>query len=62
MRLLRNQTLLAVSVAVGAAYTGIGLVGPVRILYAESPGADYGDRVLAGGLVIRSAGRRPAAP
>ncbi len=39
MRLLRNQTLLAVSVAVGAAYTGIGLVGPVRILYAQSRGA-----------------------
>ncbi len=39
MRLLRNQTLVAVSVAVGAAYTGIGLVGPVRILYAQSRGA-----------------------
>src|SRR5215467_10932892 len=38
-RMLRNRTLLAVSVAVCAAYIGIGLVGPVRILYAESRGA-----------------------
>ncbi len=37
--MLRNRTLVAVSVAVCAAYTGIGLVGPVRVLYAESRGA-----------------------
>src|SRR5258708_8596215 len=37
--MLRNRTFVAVSVAVCAAYIGIGLVGPVRILYAESRGA-----------------------
>ena len=37
--MLRNRTLLAVSLAVGAAYTGIGMVVPVRILYAQSRGA-----------------------
>ncbi len=37
--MLRNRTLLAVSLAVGAAYTGIGMVVPVRVLYAESRGA-----------------------
>ena len=37
--MLRNRTLLAVSLAVCAAYTGIGMVVPVRILYAESRGA-----------------------
>ena len=37
--MLRNRTLLAVSIAVCAAYTGIGMVVPVRILYAESRGA-----------------------
>lgn len=37
--MLRNRTLVAVSVAVCFAYTGIGLVGPVRILYAQSRGA-----------------------
>ncbi|GHP00028.1 MFS transporter [Reticulibacter mediterranei] len=36
---LRNRTLLAVSLAVFAAYVGIGMVAPVRILYAESRGA-----------------------
>jgi len=36
---LRNRTLLAVSLAVFAAYAGIGMVAPVRILYAESRGA-----------------------
>jgi MFS family permease len=30
---------MAVSIAVCAAYTGIGLVGPVRVLYAQSRGA-----------------------
>ena len=35
----RNRTFIAVSVAVCAAYIGIGLVGPVRVLYAESRGA-----------------------
>lgn len=37
--LLRNRTLLAVSFAVCATYTGIGMVVPVRVLYAESRGA-----------------------
>jgi MFS family permease len=37
--MLRNRTLLAVSLAVCAAYTGIGMVGPVRVLYAKSHGA-----------------------
>ncbi|MGZ3668172.1 MAG: MFS transporter [Ktedonobacterales bacterium] len=37
--MLRNRSFVAVSVAVCAAYIGIGLVGPVRILYAESRGA-----------------------
>src|SRR5690349_13403590 len=38
-RMLRNRTLVAVSIAVCAAYMGIGLVGPVRVLYAQSRGA-----------------------
>ncbi len=38
-QVLRNRTLLAVSFAVLAAYIGIGMVAPVRILYAESRGA-----------------------
>ena len=37
--MLRNRTFVAVSVADCAAYIGIGLVGPVRILYAQSRGA-----------------------
>jgi MFS family permease len=37
--MLRNRTLLAVSLAVFVAYTGIGMVGPVRVLYAQSQGA-----------------------
>ncbi|HEU5375325.1 MAG TPA: MFS transporter [Ktedonobacteraceae bacterium] len=37
--MLRNRTLLAVSIAVCAAYIGIGMVVPVRVLYAESQGA-----------------------
>lgn len=37
--MLRNRSFVAVSLAVCAAYIGIGLVGPVRILYAESRGA-----------------------
>jgi MFS family permease len=37
--MLRNKTFVAVSVAVCCAYIGIGLVGPVRILYAQSRGA-----------------------
>ncbi len=36
---LRNKTFLAVSLAVFASYVGIGMVGPVRVLYAESRGA-----------------------
>ncbi len=37
--LLRNKTLLAVSLSVCAAYAGVGMVGPVRVLYAQSRGA-----------------------
>lgn len=37
--MLRNRTLLAVSLVVCAAYTGIGMIGPVRVLYAQSRGA-----------------------
>lgn len=37
--MLRNRTLLTVSITVCAAYTGIGMVVPVRVLYAESQGA-----------------------
>src|SRR5690242_8017795 len=37
--MLRNRALLAVSIAVCAAYIGIGMVVPVRVLYAESQGA-----------------------
>jgi MFS family permease len=37
--MLRNRTLLAVSFVVAAAYTGIGMVGPVRVLYARQQGA-----------------------
>lgn len=38
-QIFRNRTLLAVSLAVFVAYIGIGMVAPVRILYAESRGA-----------------------
>jgi DHA1 family multidrug resistance protein-like MFS transporter len=37
--IFQNRTLLAVSLSVFAAYTGIGMVVPVRVLYAESRGA-----------------------
>src|SRR5215469_13391655 len=37
--MLRNRILFAVSFAVGAAYTGIGMVSPVRALYARQQGA-----------------------
>ena len=37
--MLRNRTLFAVSIAVCAAYIGIGMVVPVRVLYAQSQGA-----------------------
>ncbi len=36
---LRNRTLLAVSLAICAAYSGIGMIVPIRILYAQSRGA-----------------------
>lgn len=39
MTMLRNRTLLTVSLAVCAVYIGIGMVVPVRVLYAESQGA-----------------------
>ncbi len=38
-QILRNQVLLAVSLAICAAYTGIGMIVPVRVLYAQSRGA-----------------------
>ncbi len=37
--MLRNRTLLAGSLAVCASFTGIGMVVPVRVLYAQSRGA-----------------------
>ncbi|GAC1696281.1 MAG: multidrug efflux MFS transporter NorA [Ktedonobacteraceae bacterium] len=37
--LWQNRTLLAVSLAVCAAYSGVGMIGPVRVLYAQSRGA-----------------------
>jgi len=37
--MIHNRTLLTVSIAVCAAYIGIGMVVPVRVLYAESQGA-----------------------
>lgn len=37
--MLRNRTLVAVSLAVFVAYAGIGIVVPVRVLYAQSHGA-----------------------
>src|SRR6266581_5538139 len=37
--MLRNRTLLAISLSVCAAYTGIGMVGPVRVLFAQAHGA-----------------------
>lgn len=40
--MLRNRTLLSVSLAVCAAYIGIGMIVPVRVLYAESQGASLG--------------------
>ncbi len=40
--MLRNRTLIAVSLTVFAAYIGIGMVGPVRVLYAQSRGASLG--------------------
>ena len=37
--MLRNRMLLAISLAVGASFVGGGMVGPVRVLYAQSRGA-----------------------
>ncbi|TMC20103.1 MAG: MFS transporter [Chloroflexi bacterium] len=37
--MLRNRTLIAISLSVGAAFIGIGMVGPVRVLFAQSHGA-----------------------
>ncbi len=37
--MLRNRTLVAVSLCACATFTGYGLVGPVRVLYAQSHGA-----------------------
>ena len=36
---LRNRTFLAVSLSVFVSYVGIGMITPVRVLYAESRGA-----------------------
>src|SRR5712692_1523747 len=37
--MLRNRTLLAISLSVGAAYVGADMIVPVRVLYAQSHGA-----------------------
>lgn len=37
--MIRNRTLLAVSITVCATYIGLGMVVPVRVLYAQSQGA-----------------------
>ena len=37
--MLRNRTLLSISLVVAASFTGIGMVVPVRILYAQAHGA-----------------------
>ena len=37
--MLRNRTLIAISLSVGAAYIGIGMVSPVRVLFAQAHGA-----------------------
>lgn len=37
--MLRNRTLLSVSLAVCAAYMGLGMIVPMRVLYAQSQGA-----------------------
>ncbi len=37
--IFNNRPLLGISLAVFAAFTGVGMVGPVRILYAQSQGA-----------------------
>ena len=39
MSLYRNRTLLAISASVGMSMLGIGMVVPVRVLYAQSHGA-----------------------
>src|SRR5689334_6314771 len=52
-QLLRNKTLLAVSLTVFAAYTGIGMVGPVRVLYAQAHGASlFAIDAMASGYLI----------
>ncbi len=37
--MLRNRSLLAISLSVCAAYIGLGMIVPIRVLYAESHGA-----------------------
>src|SRR5262249_49085324 len=39
MKMIHNRMLLAVSFAVFVAYVGIGMVVPVRVLFAQSQGA-----------------------
>jgi MFS family permease len=51
---LSNRTLLAVSLTVFAAYTGIGMVGTVRVLYTESRGASLALISLMGSVYLVS--------
>ena len=51
---LSNPTLLAVSLTVFAAYTGIGMVGTVRVLYTESRGASLALISLMGSAYLVS--------
>jgi MFS family permease len=51
---LSNRTLLAVSLTVFAAYTGIGMVGTVRVLYTESHGASLALISLMGSVYLVS--------
>lgn len=41
--MLRNRILMAISLVVAIDYTGVGMVGPVRVLYAQSRGATLGE-------------------
>lgn len=54
LKSLSNRTLLAVSLTVFAAYTGIGMVGTVRVLYTESRGASLALISLMGSVYLVS--------
>ncbi len=54
LKSLRNRTLLAISLTVFAAYTGIGMVGTVRVLYTESRGASLALISLMGSVYLVS--------